>query len=172
MEVILHPLQKESVGLLRSLYHDARLSPTSAMVSIINGYYPSVKEIIKTLKFYKDQPEVADFLKSNEALVREATESIATKVKVEEAIADSAIGEEQRSDVAEESFLDFKFTNAYSALKKFSTETIEKALSEALSELCEENLSVEVLMTKVSKKSNLSAELSIYVKSDLWEKRK
>lgn len=65
-------------------------------------------------------------------------------------------------------FLDFKFTNAYSALKKFSTESIEKVLSEALSELCEEKLSVEVLMTKVSKRSSLSAELSIYVKSDLW----
>ncbi|HCF1937369.1 hypothetical protein P3D00_05305 [Pseudomonas aeruginosa] len=172
MEVILHPLQKESVDLLRSLYHDARLSPTSAMVSIINGYYPSVKEIIKTLKFYKDQPEVVDFLKSNEALVYEATESIATKVKAEEAITDSATNEEQHPDITGNSFLDFRFSNAYSTLKKFPTETIEKALSEALSELCEEKLSVEVLMTKVSKKSNLSAELSLYVKSDWWEKRK
>ena len=161
MEMTIHPLQKASVELLISLYQDLGLPTTGAMLSVINGYYPATNEILKTLHHYKDQPKVIEFVKNHEAVMLSAKESLEQKTAPGTTIPSAAS--------ASETFLgsdfDFKFVKAYQALKIAPIESIEKALSEALSKVCKEDLLVEIdSMQKSEESINFNAEIKLCVK--------
>ena len=160
METTIHPLQNESIKLLRSLYQDLGLPATTAMLSVLNGYYPDTKEVLNTLQHYKDQPAVSEFVKSHESEILSAKESLKATPKVETT--------PQPEENSFSSFFDTSFTlpNAYEALKKVSTEHIENALSKALSEICEEEIVVEIYSTqKLEESIYKNAEIKLYAKS-------
>ncbi|WP_417316023.1 hypothetical protein [Cycloclasticus pugetii] len=160
METTIHPLQNESIKLLRSLYQDLRLPATTAMLSVLNGYYPEINEVLKTLQHYKDQPMVSEFVKNHEPEILSANESLKAVPK-----------SETTPPPTENIFSDFfksesSLPNAYGALKKVSTERIESALSKALSEICEEEVIVEIYSTqKLEESIYKNAELKLYIKS-------
>jgi hypothetical protein len=157
MKMAVHPLQENSVKLLLSLYQDLHLPVTSAMLSVLNSYYPAIEDILKTLDHYKELPKVAEFEKDNELVILSAKESLKQVVTAE-----NANSSEGNSD---NSLLDFEFVKAYSALKAISLEDIEKAFSKALSEVCNEDLLVEINSIRKSEDAlNSNADMTLSIK--------
>ena len=155
----IHPLQKASVELLLSLYQDLGLPTTSAMLSVLNGYYPAVNEVLKTLLHYKDQPKVAEFVKNHDSEILSAKEYLEPKAAPEAA---SPPVENEFDSFLGSSFV---YINAYKSLKSVSIESIESAFSEALSKVCKEELLVEIDSVQNSEEGiNFNAEMKLCIK--------
>lgn len=159
MDITIHPLQSASSKLLLSLYQDFHLPVTPAMQSVLNGHYPTTKEIINTLSYYKDHPEVAEFVKNHEQEISSAKESLNQKV------ATGIVG--QPAENLDDDFFSSKleFINAFKSLKAVSIESLENAVSEALSKICNEELIVEIdSMQKSENGINFNAEMKLCIR--------
>ena len=141
----LHALQKETVSLLKELSGTDRLALTRAMLTIENGYYPSLEDILKTLKHYQDIERVRVFLKTHEDLVE--------KTKAE--LAESQSQEKMQSTNSADDFSDIfaipeKRPPLFEQIKSVSIKELEQAMSAAISNTidCEVAINVEAIANK------------------------
>jgi hypothetical protein len=130
----IHPLQKKSISLLKKLCHEKNLALTRAMITVEEGYYPSIESVLETLKHYKKDSFVENFIKQNVDLIK----------KVETELNERKIEETAKND-KDISKLLFKTVNVYKAIKSKSIAEIEDVLSKELSVLCNEELKIEIV---------------------------
>lgn len=74
-------LPELSRKVLISLYADKRLALTPAISELLNGTYPSNKEIISTLDKYKDVDIVIEFEKTHSMLLVEVRNQLANQTQ-------------------------------------------------------------------------------------------
>ena len=130
MEIDIHPLQQISVDLLRSLSTEMNLPVTKAMLAVLNGYYPSVMDILGTLEEYKNKHRVAEFVQTHSDLISEARNTFDTSK--------NGISDNEKTSSCLDRF-DI-FVDAYNCMKSISIKEIEEALSKELSRICGEEL--------------------------------
>ncbi len=166
MEISIHPLQESSVKLLRALYVDKNLPITPAMLSILNGYYPSIESILGTLKHYKCEDLVGEFIRENENKISDAESEQRKTNSSKEGQADIPNNSVDKADVGSIFDSKFEFINPYKCIKKIALEDIEKALSGELSRICGEELTLEIESIQENVESfGHNAELKVRVKS-------
>lgn len=160
MNISIHPLQVASVDLLLYLYQELRLPTTAAMLSVANGYYPSASDVLSTLDHYKDQPKVIEFVENNGEAIASAKntleEVIITEVESPQVTSttNSFFGEQH------------KFVRPYQILKTVPMKSIEKTLSEALSKLLEEDLTIEInSIQELGEVISSDAEIKLRIKA-------
>lgn len=157
MSMNIHPLQEASVNLLSTLNKPF----TRAMITIGNGYYPSLESILSTLEYYKDEKAVIEFVEANIVVIESA------KAELQSSNAQPETLETKTQQATEGIFSkpSLGLANAYASLKSVSFSSIEELLSKELSQLCNEELIVEITSAKRGQESyHTSAELGIRVK--------
>lgn len=152
MSQIVHPLQEKSLPLFRSLYEIDQLPLTNAMLSATNERYAPLKQVLGTLDNYKDIPRVQAFLDEYAELVKQARYEAANQKDESKGLFDY--------------FPYFNVLTALDAMKTKSLTEIEETLSQALSELCGENLVFEIKALQQGG-SCLQAELVASIKLKL-----
>ncbi len=156
---MINSLQEKSVQLLKHLYTDKRLGLTKAMLTIQNGFYPSIEEILHTLEFYKEIDLVQEFTKSHKAEIESAANSIRSK-------SDCSSLPESESHSEGDSvgfFKDFfSERDAFGKLKEVSLSSLESVISEGVSKITNSELKVSVTSLKAN---DMSAKLHITVSS-------
>jgi len=142
MAVNVHPLQEKSISLLKSLYFDKHLAVTKAIHTVLDGYYPSIESILQTLRHYKNDDLVSEFVTVNSDLIQETEEEI--KQQKNESQKNKAYDENcELNDVDWSS--DFPpIIDVYKSIKQISLLDIEEALSNELSKICNESLHIEI----------------------------
>ena len=165
MEVTIHPLQKKSAKLLKDLYHERNLGLTRGMLTIENGHYPHVSDILWTLKHYEKEDMVSQFVSENYSLIENTKKEEQTR-KIEEQKNRNKHGFDEFCDFSDDVDSGFKSVDGYSALKKVSIADIENSLSDELSKLCGDELLVEVDSLS-GKPNNSNAEMKIVVKGKI-----
>ena len=160
---MINSLQENSVQLLTQLYTDKRLELTKAMLSIQNGYYPSIEEILQTLELYKEIDLVQEFTKSNKAEIENAAKSIRSKSESSSLPESESLNEEDSG----KDFIDFfSDKGAFGKLKEVSLSSLEGVISEGISKITNSELEVSVTSLKAKKISfGMSAKLHITVSS-------
>ncbi len=143
MKNTIHPLQESTVHLLDALYRDKHLNVTSAMLSIQNGCYPSLETILATFRHYEYEELVATFVRNNSQLINEAKKQIEEQKEETQQQAEVSEAEENQpfSDIFGSSF---EFISPFKLMKAVSLSEIEGAFSNALSELCGEELKITI----------------------------
>ena len=167
MEINVHPLQEISISLLKSLYFDKRLAVTKAIHTVLDGYYPSIESILQTLRHYKNESLVSEFISANADLIQKTEEEIKQQKN-----------ESQKTKVHDESsefndvdwFSDFPpIIDVYKSIKQISLLDIEEALSNELSKVCNENLHIEIASIQkngVVFRSNVEMKIVVTAKND------
>lgn len=164
MEISIHPLQKESVDLLFHLYEKSALPTTSAMLSVINGYYPSINAILKTLDHYKDQKVVTEFLDNKHQLIEDAKNS-----QIQFTPSTSSPPPAPDHSTPEMGFKSLFLTDLpkpYEALKNLTIHEIERAIAEALGDIC--NISLKADITSIRKQEGVlchDANITLSIKA-------
>lgn len=160
MSMNIHPLQEASVSLLRELYPGLSKPLTRAMITVSNGYYPSLESILSTLEHYKEEGAVIEFVRSNAAVIERAKADLQESRGIAE-------GLQTKPDQAADdifSVRSFKLASAYASMKSVSLGSIEELLSKELSHLCNEELVVEISSIREGQESfRTSAELRVRV---------
>lgn len=160
----IHPLQESSVTLLKKLYEELHFPATRAMIDIANRCYPSIENILDTLEHYKDKEPVIQFLSKHEAIINNAKEKVRNKRKSptkkdnKGSIDDyfsSIFGKPQNVEIVD----------ACKCIKSVSLKEIEEAFSKEISNLCKEDLLIEIeSLQSVNSSSSTNAELKIIIK--------
>lgn len=141
MTINIHPLQESSYYLLRELYFNKKLPLTKAMLSVLNGYYPSIEDVLATLSYYKDDSLVVSFAEKNASMIESAGAAIAP-LNSGAANAESLVLDD--SDIDGIFGSSFELVDAYKCMKGVSLEELEGGLSSELSRLCGEDLIFEI----------------------------
>ena len=127
--------------MLRDLYLNKKLPPTKAMLSVFNGYYPSIEDILATLSCYDNDSLVISFIEKYSSVIGSAREAIAppsaNTTSTEMPVADAP-------DFDSVFGSSFEFIDAYKCMKKISINELEEGLSGELSRLCGEDLLLEI----------------------------
>jgi len=162
MENKIHPLQESTVHLLGDLYRDKNLPVTPAMLSVLNGHYPTVDAILATLQRYANETIVAEFISRNSDLIEKTKNEIREQKEQQEQTHES----DDVTIVEEDTWPSFEFINPYEVMKSVSLAAIEESFSQKLSELCDEELVVQIDSVEgVGSSYDCTAELKVTVKS-------
>lgn len=162
MSVNIHPLQEASIDLLNTLYADMQLPATRAIVTMHNGYYPSIEEILSTLSHYKDKEPVEKFVDANKQVIAAAENEI--KIKKERA------AQQSNQSIFGDIFSDVfspreRQATPYQALKAVSLKAVEDAVADELSKLTGESLEVEIKsFVEKTEGARPGADLQIFVR--------
>gem|GEM_PF-4968095 len=155
----IHPLQERAFPLLRSLYLDENLGVTKAMHAALANYYPPLDEILGTLTRYKEHERVTTFVADNLEFIESAKHEIEVQKQQEQ-----VEPFQTEEDNLALSWLSGRWSKPVDLLKSKSTREIEEALSNSLSELCGDPLSIIIKNIAYNRKAldnTVAIELSI-----------
>ena len=169
-----HPLQESASTLMDRLYRDRRLKITEAMQQVLNGYYPSLEAIFKTLDHYAEEPLVREFQQQNQEAMSSAREAIRAVEQAErERIEQTSATEEERDEAEAErrrrrdSWMSRPDT--WEAVKSVSLTEIESTVAGGLSELCGTVFKVKVTHSGLDGQSmGDRVEIRLVLTSNRW----
>ena len=144
MGVNIHPLQRESAYMLESLYKDKKLGVTSAMQTILNGYYPSIESILGTLKFYENDNSVSKFVEENIDIIEQAKEEVEKRQQERKKFKSEENDFFGSFDEDEFDFSQYHSPHIYNKIKAIPLCDIEVSLSKELSNICDEELEIKI----------------------------
>ena len=151
----IHLLQEKAFPLLRSLYLDENLGVTKAMHAALANYYPPLDEILGTLTKYKEHEQVTEFVAENLEFIESAKHEIEAQKQQEQ-----VVPFQTEEDSLALSWLSARWSEPVDLLKSKSTGEIEEALSNSLSELCGDPLSIVIKNITYDRKA-VSIDLSV-----------